>query len=204
MDGDEKAPHNKPSALPWERPSGVRRSCSALIDLAVWMTVWIATLVGLDYLARIVLSLPYPSGPDYRDGLFVFMSGIGTLVANLYLAVTNGAGKSVGKALTGLSLVTFIGQYPAKPGFARGLVRSALQAGPCMGALMFLTGVHDTVAGTTIVLATGATARDRWRADSDTLFLDVPRPPRVAAWKIAMAVPLLPFFTMVYMILSAI
>jgi hypothetical protein len=73
-----------------------------------------------------------------------------------------------------------------------------------MGAIMFLTGWHDTVAGTTIVRVADATAWGQWRAGSVTSLPDVPRPRPMAAWKIAMAVLVHLFFTMVYMIFSAI
>ena len=194
--------HQKNSLVPppWKPPLPYRRILSALIDLVVWMMVLIGTMGVLLGLARIALGIR----PPFEVELCLY--GIGALCANLYLAISNGTGRSVGKALTGLRLVVFVGQYPVRPGFARGLVRSSLQAGPCMGALMFCAGLHDTIAGTKIVQVVDATAWDRWEArsisslNSDAVFPNVACPPRIAIWKIAMAVLFHLFSAMVYMV----
>jgi hypothetical protein len=73
-----------------------------------------------------------------------------------------------------------------------------------MGALMFWTGWHDTIAGTKIVQIVNATVWDRWGAssisslNSDAVFPNVPRPPRIAIWKIAMAIPFHMYFAALY------
>jgi hypothetical protein len=197
MDGHEKTPQkNCLTPPPWKPPSRDRRFFSALIDLVIWATVLLVTVVTINALAHIaLLGIPTPTEiRRYDYYVFWFSNGIGALCGNLYLAIANGAGRSVGKALTGLRLVIFVGQYPVRPGFARGLVRSGLQTGPYMGALMLLTGWHDTIAGTKIVQVADATAWDRWEAgstsslNSKAVFPNVPRPLRIAPWKITMAV----------------
>jgi uncharacterized RDD family membrane protein YckC len=178
---------------PWERSSKNNRYVSALIDLAVWTIVLWLVWQGTMELAYARLGRPIHTGRDARDEITVLSFGFSALCANLYLAISNGAGRSVGKALTGLRLVAFAGQYPARPGFARGLVRSALQAGPYMGVIMVATGFHDAFVGTTIVQAS------KW----DTPHPNPPILLRIPAWKIASAVFLHLFFAMVYVVIGA-
>ena len=181
------------SAL-WERPSNKRRRVSALTDLVVWTTLLWVVWQGTMDLAYARFGRPIHTGPDPRDEVTVLSLGFAALCANLYLGITNGVGWSLGKALNGLRLVTFVGEHPARPGVARGLVRSALQAGPWMGGLMVLTGFHDAFAGTRIVEA------PQW----DAPYPNSPSLPRIAAWKIVAAVFLHLFFAMVYVVIGAI
>lgn len=188
------------SFLAWERPSRRRRLTSAFIDLLVWTTIWLLLTVLLSALVRRMLGIAIPAGPDTRDTATVFCSGVGALFANLYLAISNGAGRSIGKAVTGLRLGVLSNHRMMSPGFARGLLRSALQAGPWMGALMVLTGWHDAIAGTTIVRVTGIYDGHGPRPEA-TRRLHLPP---IAAWKIVMAVLLHAFFAFVFVLMSAI
>lgn len=167
----------------------------------------------MNKLVHFVLDIPIPTTPtgyERMDVTAVCSSGIGALFANLYLAITNGAGMSAGKALTGLRLIVLVGHYPARPGFMRGLVRSALQAGQYMGAVMLWTGWHDTIAGTKIIQLIDEAAWKRWWVcsksllSSDARFTNVLHAPRIATSKIAMSVFLHLFFAMIYAVLSAI
>ena len=99
--------------------------------------------------------------------------------------------------MCGLRLVAWPGG--GKPGLARGLVRSSLQAGPYMGALMVFTGAHDTFAGTRIL------TDEQWNRDY-TLREPDPGTSRspVSAWKVALAIVLHVFVAFVYMIVAAI
>ncbi len=186
------------TALAWKPPSQSNRLCSAIIDGLVWFMVYGVVFCLLDYLAHNVFGIPAPTPNRLakEDIVRVLSGGPATLCANLYLAIANRKGKSIGKALTRLRLVVFVGQYPARPGFARGLVRSAVQSFPfcgCWGVLIF-TGVHDGIAGTKVIQPVNPAAWDRWWACSasslnpDAVFPDVPRPPRIAIWKIALAI----------------
>jgi len=168
--------------------------------------MWLTSELAYAYFGKPVLP-----GVDPQDEITVLSGGFAALCANLYLAISNGMGRSVGKALTGLRLVTFAGPYPFKPGFARGLVRSALQAGPWMGAVMVAWGAHDRFAGTTIVQITDSAAWERWWRDRsissapcDAPNASLSNPRRIAIWKIAIAVVLHLFFVLVYMIVGAI
>jgi uncharacterized RDD family membrane protein YckC len=180
------------AVAPSQRPSNKSRNVSALVDLVVWTAVlalvaWITTELAYAFLGRPV----HTEGRDNRDEISVASFGFAALCANLYLALSNGAGRSVGKAFCGLRLVVFVGPYPARPGFARGLVRSALQSGPWMGAIMWLTDFHDAFAGTTIV-------------EASKVGLPASNPPQIAGWKIAAAVLIHLFFAMVYVVVGAI
>lgn len=101
-----------------------------------------------------------------------------------------------GELLAIVELRLVVGDSAAKPGLARGLVRSSLQAGPYMGALMVLSGAHDQFAGTRIV------------ADKDVVDQAVREPAHpnrshhVATWKVALAIVLHLFFALVYMIVG--
>lgn len=160
-------------------------------------------------LAHAVSGKPIRIGPEPGE-ITLYSFGFAALCANLYLAISNGAGRSVGKALTGLRLVVFPGPWPSRPGFARGLVRSALQAGPWMGALMVATGAHDAFAGTTIARVADNTAWEGWRrvrsapsSKWDAAYPSLRSPSRMAAWKIALAVLLHLFFAMVNTVCAA-
>jgi uncharacterized RDD family membrane protein YckC len=168
----------------WERPSKKSRYVSALIDLVVWYAIVFLVWRIIKELAYARLGKPISPGRNPFDDVTVFSLGFSVLCANMYLAISNGAGHSVGKALTGLRLVVFVGPYPARPGFARGLVRSALQSNLGLAGFMVATDLHDAFAGTTIVQ----------ESKSDAAYLNSPHAPRLAAWKIAAAVVLHLFF----------
>ena len=138
----------KPPA--WVVPSKSERFDSATIDLVVWTVIWIGGTFLFSEIAYAAFGRPAPTH-DPRNEILLYSLGIAALCANLYLGIANGTGRSVGKFLCGLRLVVFVGQYPAKPGLARGLVRSALQAGPWMGIAMYNSGAHDKFAGTTVI-----------------------------------------------------
>jgi hypothetical protein len=146
---------------------------------------------------------PIPTGPIPNPGDFARLClsfGVGGLCANLYLAISNGLGRSIGKTFLGLRLVVSA-EHSRTPGFARGLVRSSLQAGPWMGALMLLTGAHDAFAGTTIVAAVDKSSEKEFvGTESRSLATDVSK---VAAWKIALAVFLHVFFVYVFVFACA-
>ncbi len=178
-----------------EGPPG--RFKSAWADLVVWTTIlWFGTW-AFDKIARAGLGVPLSTGPDPRDGLGLLSFGFAALCANVYLAISAAIGQSVGKALFGLRLI--VADRPAKPGLARGLVRSSLQAGPWMGALMVVTGIHDTFAGTRIV-ADESAWHDQTVQESELLN----EGPHVATWRVVLAVALHLFFPFVYMVIGAI
>lgn len=186
-----------PASRAWERPSRSRRMTSAFVDLLVWTAIWLLLAVSLSALVHRMFGIAIPTGSDTRDTASVICSGIGALSANLYLAISNGAGRSIGKAVTGLRLAVRSDHHMLTPGFARGLLRSSLQAGPWMGALMVLTGWHDAVAGTTIARFTEIDIQHSSRSEAA-------RCPRIAAWKIMLATLLHGFFGFVYVVISAI
>jgi uncharacterized RDD family membrane protein YckC len=189
----ELPPNSSLTSPAWDPPSRRRLYGSAFIDGIAWIVIWLVVGSGLDWLVRSVLGMSYPGGPDARDDLSVFSMGLGALGANLYLAFASGAGKSIGKDIMGLRLVSLVRGIPARPGFAAGLVRSSVQALPCMGALSVLTGMHDAIAGTTIARIADATVWDRWWSgitpaeNGDALDTSAP-PARVGSWKIVVAI----------------
>jgi hypothetical protein len=134
-------------------------------------------MVGFAWLADLAAGRPPRDASAPRDVAAVLAFGLAAMAANLYLVIGAATGRSIGKVLTGLRLVVLddAGE-PVRPGIARGLVRAACQAGPWMGALMVLTGVHDRLAGTTLVRA-GAAA-------------DIPPDAGagVAAWRVVVAI----------------
>lgn len=202
----------KESLMPpsWERPSGRRRVLSALVDLVVWVAVvYLVWFVTSELAASASFGRLIGFGGSYPpDEEVLYYGGFSFLCANLYLGISNGAGRSVGKALTGLRLVVFVGPYPARPGFARGLVRSALQ-NPVIGAVMVATGAHNAFSGTTIARVADHTASEGWwggrslsSSKWDPAYASLPSPPRIAAWKIAVAVLLHLFFATVFVLIG--
>ena len=114
-----------------------------ILFLIFWMTGELAAALG-------VVNPPGPRPRDTRgDEVYDLLFGFAALCANGYLAISAVNGRSIGKALFGLRLV--VADRPGKPGLARGLVRSSLQACPYMAALMVVTGFHDAIAGTRVV-----------------------------------------------------
>jgi uncharacterized RDD family membrane protein YckC len=143
---------------------------------------------------RFGLGWPSPAPVDHSDTVTFLSVGFGALVASLSLAAYAAGGRSPGKALFGLKVVT--ADTFEKPGWARGLVRSSLQAGPGWGALTVLTGLHDRFAGTGIVRADDRRpVNDLQELDDDDL--------GVAPWKVGAAVLLHAFFAFVFMIIAA-
>ena len=136
---------------------------------------------------RAGLGVVNPTGPWPRDTrgdeVYDLLFGFAALCANVYLAISAAKGRSVGKALVGLRLV--VTDRPGKPGLARGLVRSSLQAGPWMEALMVWTGARDAIAGTRIV------ADEQGAIEHDVRESEIPNGrSQVATWKVAVAVAL--------------
>ena len=169
---------------------------SAWVDLAVWTLILVVVVGASETLARSAFGIPKPAGSHPRDELSLVAYGFAALCANLYLAVSAAKGRSVGKALLGLRLV--VADDDAKPGLARGLVRSSLQALPYMGALMVLTGAHDSFAGTRIVHA------EQHRVEHFGQECETPHEgSRVSQWKVALAIVVHLFAALVYMIVGA-
>jgi len=156
----------------------------------------------LNEIGHAAFGKPIQTGSDPRDEISVLAGGLAAVLANMYLAIANGAGRSLGKALNGLRLVVAVGSHVATPGFARGLVRSSLQAGPWMGIVMYYTGAHDRFAGTTILQEVDDSPL---RQDSGVgAFADnMPNAPPMATWKIALAVVIHLFCGIVYMFVGA-
>ena len=125
---------------------------SAFADLIVWLLIYhlVARMTGT---LTDAIGFVYHPGPfqfnSIQGKVFLVMVGFCVLCANGYLAISAVNGRSIGKALFGLRVV--VADRPGKPGLARGLVRSAFQRGPYMGALMVVTGFHDAIAGTRVV-----------------------------------------------------
>ena len=187
--------------LEWVVPPKSVRFMSAVIDSLIWFVIALGAHWFFSQIAHTALGLPNPT-PDPRDDIFYISFGPAALCANLYLGIANGTGRSLGKFLCGLRLVVPVGQYPAKPGFARGLVRSALQAGPAMGILMYSSDAHDDFAGTRVIKAVNdADVDEAWNLDPK--LSGIPVPPPIAIWKIALAIFLHLFFVPVYIFLSA-
>lgn len=196
---DKKLPSNSSK---WRTPSRKHRFASAAVDLVLWTGIWILGMLLFTEIGYAVFGKPIQTGNDPRNEITVLAGGISAVCANLYLAIANGAGRSLGKALNGLRLVVIVGPHVARPGFARGLVRSALQAGPWMGIVMYCTGVHDRFAGTTIIQEVDDSPL---RQDSgvDAFADDMPNAPPIAIWKIALAVVIHLFCGIVYMFVGA-
>ena len=141
-----------------------------------------------------------------------FSLGLSALAANLHLAFANSDGRSAGKSRAGLRLVIDDGRFERAPELARVLVRSALQAGPYMGALMLLTGLHDRAAGTTIVHAPRPqriVSLDLSGAEAETGEGVPPAPapaagPPFASWKAAVAMAAHLAIATLYMFLAAV
>jgi uncharacterized RDD family membrane protein YckC len=208
MDKPENPAGNASSALQlWNRPSRDRRFLSALIDLGVWTAILVGVPLIADLVAHSILGISQSSGSDPGDDLFLIFYGIGVLCGNIYLAVSNGAGRSVGKAAMGLRLIALGKPYPAKPGIFRGLVRSALQAPPYMGAVMVLGGWHDAFAGTTIVEdpdinpEVRASLEHYSTSNFGVVTSDLRHPARISNWKIGAAVFLHLFAPVLYIVL---
>jgi len=78
-----------------------------------------------------------------------------------------------------------------------------------MGALMLLTGIHNAVAATTIVRVKDPIVLAQWVAgrvsplNGDALLPSAQHLPRIAAWKIAVAVFFHLFFAIIYVVMSA-
>ncbi len=175
------------------RPPG--RFIAAFIDFFVWaVTMGVATWTT-DTVVRFALGWPSPAPLEYRDTLTILSVGCGAFCANLCLAGYAARGRSPGKALLGLRLVA--AGDPDRPGWGRGLVRSSLQAGPYMGALTVLTGLHDVFAGTRIVAVDERRAVDRVTHDQDD------EGSGIALWKVGLAVLVHAFFAFVWMIIAA-
>jgi len=171
----------------------IGRYLAALVDFPIWALTMGAAAWTTDTVVRVGLGWPSPAPIEHRDTVTILSIAFGALVANLCLAAYAARGRSPGKALFGLHVVaadTF-----EKPGWARGLVRSSLQAGPYMGGLTVLTGLHDRFAGTRIV------SRDE-RRPVDPLGLDV-EDLGVPTWKVGAAGLLHAFFAFVFMVIAA-
>jgi len=171
-----------------------RRLLSAVVDFVVWTTIWLPGIWLISDIGHLALGVP--SEWESADTITLVSVGLGTLLANAYLAVSNGLGQSVGKAVTGLRLIVS-DDGSAVPGLARGVVRSSLQAGPYMGALMVVTGLHDRFARTRIV--TGARVPDPEPERAGTATARVPGPPTST---IVVAVGLHLFFAFVFMVVA--
>jgi uncharacterized RDD family membrane protein YckC len=179
------------------------RVYSAAIDFVVWWLVVALVFVSSEELLRPALGIPGPAGPDPRDALTIYFVGFGVVCANLYLAVSNGRGRSIGKALTGLRLIARGAHPPAKPGFLRGFVRSAVTAPPYLGLALAAAGPHDAMAGTSICRVSDDAIWDGSRFRTDESALASSTAPGIALWKIVVAVlvhAVVPFF---YMIVAA-
>ncbi len=172
-------------------PTG--RFVAALIDFAAWAVTMGVVAWTTDTVVRFGLGWPSPAPIEHRDTVTILSIGSGALVANLCLAAYAAHGRSPGKALLGLKLVESDTFEP--PGWARGFVRSSLQAGPYLGALTVLTGLHDRFAGTRIVSADERRPPDPLDLDDDDL--------GAPAWKVGAAVVLHAFFAFVFMIIAA-
>jgi len=147
-----------------------------------------------DTVVRFGLGWPSPAPVDSRDTLTIISVGCGALFANLCLAAYAANGRSPGKALLGLRLVAV--DAIGRPGWGRGLVRSSLQAGPYMGALTILTGIHDAFAGTRIIA-------EEERRYVERLVQELDDDGFVASWKVGLAVLLHGFFAFVFMMIAA-
>lgn len=166
---------------------------AAFIDLVAWTTIWL--LVGWATDEIVHLSVPRSPGPP-PDVVDVVAFGFGALCANLYLAMSAAQGRSLGKAMVGVRLIE--ATDGGRPGWARGIIRSSMQAGPFMGALMIVTGAHDRLAGTRIVLDQYQPAAPARRTDHRNHVAGV------ATWKIMLAVIFHLFCAPVYTILLAV
>jgi hypothetical protein len=172
-------------------PTG--RYLAALVDFVVWAVTMGAAAWTTDTAVRVGLGWSSPAPLEHRDAVTILSIGFGAFVANLCVAAYAARSRSPGKALFGLKLVA--ADSFEKPGWARGLVRSSFQAGPYLGGITVLTGVHDAFAGTRIV------SRDE-RRPVDPLGLD-DEDLGVPAWKVGLAVLLHGFFAFVFMMIAA-
>ncbi len=171
----------------------IGRFIAALIDFPVWAITMGAAAWTTDTVVRFELGWPSPAPIEHRDTVTILSIGIGALIANLCLAACAAGGRSPGKALFGLKVVT--ADTFERPGWARGLVRSSLQAGPFLGALTVLTGLHDRFAGTRIVKRDERRPTNLVGLDDDDL--------GVPTWRVGAAVLLHAFFAFVFMLVAA-
>ena len=176
---------------------------SAFADLIVWWLIlfFVFWMSGELAAALGVVNPPGPRPRDTRgDEVYDLLFGFAALCANGYLAISAAIGRSIGKDHFGLRLV--VADCPGKPGLTRGLVRSSLQAGPYMGALMVVTGLHDAIAGTRIV------ADEQGAIEHTVRESEIPNGrSQVATWKralvVALAIALHLFSALLYIIVAA-